>query len=57
MQRFGKRLVLDCAELILHPGEVDGLVFLHGGSGVGEMVTARVVQALDYDLVAVVEGA
>jgi ribosomal protein S12 methylthiotransferase len=35
--------------------EVDGLVFLHGGAEVGDLVTARIAQALDYDLVGVVE--
>jgi ribosomal protein S12 methylthiotransferase len=37
--------------------EVDGLVFLHGEAEVGRIVTARVVQALDYDLVGVIESA
>jgi ribosomal protein S12 methylthiotransferase len=37
--------------------EVDGLVFLHGRADVGDLVRARVVQALEYDLVAVVEPA
>jgi ribosomal protein S12 methylthiotransferase len=37
--------------------EVDGLVFLHGEAEVGRIVTARVVQALDYDLVGVIEPA
>jgi ribosomal protein S12 methylthiotransferase len=37
--------------------EVDGLVFLHGEAVVGRIVTARVVQALDYDLVGVIESA
>jgi ribosomal protein S12 methylthiotransferase len=36
--------------------EVDGLVFLHGRAAVGQIVRARVAQALEYDLVAVVEG-
>lgn len=35
--------------------EVDGLVFLHGRASVGDLVAARIVQALDYDLVGVIE--
>jgi ribosomal protein S12 methylthiotransferase len=37
--------------------EVDGLVFLHGKAQVGQIVRARIVQALAYDLVGVVEEA
>ena len=37
--------------------EVDGLVFLHGRAEVGDLLTARVAQALEYDLVGVVEAA
>jgi ribosomal protein S12 methylthiotransferase len=36
--------------------EVDGLVFLHGSARVGDIATARIVQALEYDLVGVVEA-
>jgi ribosomal protein S12 methylthiotransferase len=36
--------------------EVDGLVFLHGRATIGQIVPARVVQALEYDLVAVAEA-
>ena len=36
--------------------EVDGLVFLHGRAAIGQIVRARVAQALEYDLVAVVES-
>jgi ribosomal protein S12 methylthiotransferase len=35
--------------------EVDGLVFLHGSARVGDIANARIVQALEYDLVGVVE--
>jgi ribosomal protein S12 methylthiotransferase len=35
--------------------EVDGMIFLHGRADVGELITARVAQALEYDLVGVVE--
>jgi ribosomal protein S12 methylthiotransferase len=37
--------------------EVDGLVFLHGRAEVGQIVSARIAQALEYDLVGVVEPA
>jgi ribosomal protein S12 methylthiotransferase len=37
--------------------EVDGLVFLHGRAAVGDLVVARVAQALEYDLVGVIEAA
>jgi len=37
--------------------EVDGLVFLHGQVEVGQIVRARIAQALEYDLVGVIEQA
>jgi ribosomal protein S12 methylthiotransferase len=37
--------------------EVDGLVFLHGKAEVGQIIRARIAQALEYDLIGVVEGA
>jgi ribosomal protein S12 methylthiotransferase len=54
--RLGQRQVLVGRSRRDAP-EVDGLVFLHGRAAVGELVVARVVQALDYDLVGVVEAA
>jgi ribosomal protein S12 methylthiotransferase len=37
--------------------EVDGLVFVHGKAEIGEIAPARIAQALEYDLVGVVEAA
>jgi ribosomal protein S12 methylthiotransferase len=54
--RLGRRKVLLGRSRRDAP-EVDGLVFLHGRADVGKIVSARVVQALEYDLVAVVEAA
>jgi ribosomal protein S12 methylthiotransferase len=54
--RLGRRKVLLGRSRRDAP-EVDGLVFLHGRAQVGQIVRARVVQALEYDLVAVVEAA
>jgi ribosomal protein S12 methylthiotransferase len=54
--RLGRRAVL-LGRTRRDAPEVDGLVFLHGRAEPGNIVHARVVQALDYDLVAVVEAA
>jgi ribosomal protein S12 methylthiotransferase len=54
--RLGKRQVLVGRSRRDAP-EVDGLVFLHGRAEVGQIVTARIVQALEYDLVGVAEAA
>ena len=54
--RLGQRKVLVGRSRRDAP-EVDGLVFLHGKAEVGQIIRARIAQALEYDLVGVVEGA
>jgi ribosomal protein S12 methylthiotransferase len=54
--RLGRRKVLVGRSRRDAP-EVDGLVFLHGQAEVGQIVRARIAQALEYDLVGVVEEA
>jgi ribosomal protein S12 methylthiotransferase len=54
--RLGRREVLVGRSRRDAP-EVDGLVFVHGKAAVGEIVPARIAQALEYDLVGVIEAA